>query len=68
VQCEHYNSLVDNERQWFKANNGLIADVPETPRSLSFCAQAIQQPEQLCFVPDALLDDRFRNNGLVRGR
>ena len=30
-------SLIDDERQWFKANVGLHG-VTETPRSIAFCA------------------------------
>ena len=33
-------SLVDERRQWFKANTGLTA-VPETPRELAFCGYTI---------------------------
>ena len=55
-------SLVDENRQWFKARVGL--DVDETPRSISFCAYAIQGPTMMV-VPDATCDDRFRDNPLV---
>jgi PAS domain S-box-containing protein len=53
-------SLIDENRQWFKARLNL--DELETPRATSFCAHAILQPEQLTYVPDAKLDARFANN------
>jgi anti-sigma regulatory factor (Ser/Thr protein kinase) len=55
-------SLVDEDRQWFKSRVG--TSLTETSRVVSFCAHAIQQPDIL-IVPDALDDDRFRNNPLV---
>jgi diguanylate cyclase (GGDEF)-like protein/PAS domain S-box-containing protein len=57
-------SLVDKDRQWFKASVGLAAK--ETPRSVSFCSHAIQKPE-LFIVENAATDARFRNNSLVTG-
>ncbi|PKO69492.1 MAG: hybrid sensor histidine kinase/response regulator [Betaproteobacteria bacterium HGW-Betaproteobacteria-16] len=57
-------SLVDAQRQWFKARHGL--DTQQTPRDQSFCAHAIMQTD-LFEVVDARLDPRFADNPLVTG-
>lgn len=57
-------SLVDSERQWFKAKVGLEAS--ETPRDVSFCGHAILG-EGVFEIPDAHEDPRFFDNPLVTG-
>ncbi|MDO8960934.1 MAG: PAS domain S-box protein [Methylophilus sp.] len=56
-------SLVDENRQWFKANIGLEG-ASETHRDLAFCAHAILE-NNLFEINDATQDDRFQNNPLV---
>ncbi|MDP3227827.1 MAG: PAS domain S-box protein [Acidovorax sp.] len=58
-------SLVDAERQWFKANVGLTG-VNETPRDVAFCAHAICT-DDVMEVTDATQDPRFAGNPLVTG-
>lgn len=58
-------SLVDRDRQWFKAGHGL--GLQETPREWSFCAHALPRDEPL-IIRDARADIRFARNPLVNGR
>jgi GAF domain-containing protein len=56
-------TLVDSDRQWFKANIGLPG-VTETPRDISFCAHAILN-DAIFEVSNAAEDLRFSDNPLV---
>lgn len=58
-------SLIDTDRQWFKARRGL--DATQTHRDHAFCAHAITRPAHVMTVPDALQDARFASNPLVLG-
>ena len=58
-------SLIDRERQWFKACIGLTVD--QTHRDLAFCAHAILRPDDLLEVSDARVDPRFKESALVLG-
>ena len=57
-------SLVDLNRQWFKAKVGL--NVRETPRDVAFCSYAIEM-EDILIVKDTHKDFRFSDNPLVKG-
>ncbi len=56
-------ALIDDDRQWFKSKIGLT--VSETARNISFCTHAIEKPDEMMIVPNALTDRRFSNNPLV---
>lgn len=58
-------SLITDEKQWFLSHNGL--EIRETPREFSFCAHAINNPEELFIIEDSREDNRFYDNPLVTG-
>ncbi len=55
-------SLVDENRQWFKASVGI--DVKETERDLAFCSHTVLDNGPL-IVKNSLEDERFFDNPLV---
>ncbi len=57
-------SLVDADRQWFKAAHG--EPQGESPRATSFCGHAILENAPMV-VQDASLDPRFADNPIVTG-
>lgn len=57
-------TLVDRQRQWFKARVGL--DANETPREVSFCGHVVAAGRPLV-VEDARQDPRFHDNPFVVG-
>jgi diguanylate cyclase (GGDEF)-like protein len=59
-------SLIDAERQWFKARAGVTDE--SAPRDTSFCGHAILDPTGATMVvPDTHADDRFAGNPFVLG-
>lgn len=58
-------SMVDSERQWFKAQVGLEG-IRETSRELAFCSHTIRE-NSVMEVRDATKDRRFQDNPLVTG-
>lgn len=58
-------SLLDGNRQWFKANIGLEG-VSQTAQEVAFCAHAIENGDFM-EVGDVLADMRFAANPLVTG-
>ncbi|MDP2212458.1 ATP-binding protein [Phenylobacterium sp.] len=58
-------SILDSDRQWFKAKVGLT--VSETPLDIYFCTHALASGEAVFETPDTTLDPRFDHNPLVWG-
>lgn len=57
-------SLIDGERQWFKAQVGLAT--PQLSRHIAFCEQVLVS-EAVIVIEDASRDERFIDNPLVTG-
>ncbi|MGE5214237.1 MAG: AI-2E family transporter, partial [Nitrospirota bacterium] len=61
-------TLVDKNRQWFKSQTGLPADLAEarsTSRDVSLCGHVVAKDEVL-IVRDLARDSRFANNPFVK--
>ena len=58
-------SLVTEDKQWFLSHHGLQAR--ETSKDYSFCAHAINTPDQPFVIEDARIDERFFDNPLTTG-
>lgn len=58
-------SLIDRDRQWFKARMGV--DDAQTPRSVAVCDSAIRDPSRLMEIPDLSCDPRFAHFPSVTG-
>jgi GAF domain-containing protein len=63
-------TLIDKDRQWFKSQVGLPADLAEargTPRDVSVCGHVVARNEILV-VQDLARDPRFANNPFLKER
>ena len=58
-------SLIDRDRQWFKARVGL--EDHQTTRDTAVCDHAIRRPDELLEIPDLTEDARFNDFPLVTG-
>ncbi|MGH8387324.1 MAG: GAF domain-containing protein [Pseudomonas sp.] len=57
-------TLIDRDRQWFKARTGL--EGVQTERNVAVCDHAIRQPKELMEVGDLTLDARFADNPVLK--
>ncbi|WP_019906521.1 PAS domain-containing protein [Methylobacterium sp. 77] len=58
-------SLLDGNRQWFKAETGF--GQRETPISSSICMHAVREQDPVFVIPDTTRDERTSSNPLVTG-
>ena len=58
-------TLIDDERQWFKANVGMPGTT-EGPRDVGFCAHVVLG-DGVFEIPDTVADERHADNPLVTG-
>ena len=58
-------TLVDADRQWFKARLGVAFE--QTARDVSFCSIAIEEPGTIFEIADTREDPRFSGNPTVVG-
>ena len=56
-------TLLDTDRQWFKAKTGI--EIKESPRNISICSHTVEEEEAFMVVPDLLKDERFKDNPFV---
>lgn len=59
-------SIIGPEMTWFKAKTGVKET--GTPRKYSFCTHMLKDPGKELIVNNALTDERFKNNPLVKGQ
>jgi PAS domain S-box-containing protein len=59
-----YVSLIDIDRQWFKARFNL--ETRQTSRTDSICSFTILTPQQLTYIPDTLQDPRFNGHAITK--
>lgn len=58
-------TLVDKDRSWFKAKIGIDDAFTESTREVSFCAHAINNPNETFVISNAEEDNRFKNHPYV---
>jgi len=58
-------TLLDTDRQWFKAKIG--TDVKQSPRGFSICSHTIEEQDNFMVINDLTKDERFKDNPFVAG-